>query len=196
MIAACLVNVEYEIFETSLGPCGIAWTYGSGPAPSPAVVGFQLPEATTELTEARIAQRSGGRKSNDAPTWTTQIIRRVCRHLEGNLQDFRDVEIDLEMAGSFARKVYQAAREIPPGQTRTYGELARLLNKPNAARAVGQALGNNPIALIVPCHRVVAAGGKPGGFTAHGGWATKQRMLAIEGCYIESGDAPTLLATR
>jgi methylated-DNA-[protein]-cysteine S-methyltransferase len=90
---------------------------------------------------------------------------------------------------AFHRAVYAVARAIPPGETLTYGEVARRLGDPGSARAVGQALGRNPFAIIVPCHRVVAAGGATGGFSAHGGAATKRRILAIEGA---GGDAPTL----
>ena len=91
-----------------------------------------------------------------------------------------DVAVDLDGAESFARQVYEAARQIPAGQTRTYGEIAKALRESDA-RAVGQALGKNPIPLIIPCHRVLAAGGKTGGFSAPGGRATKARLLAIEG---------------
>jgi len=110
-----------------------------------------------------------------------EIIEKVCQHLRGEVQDFRDVEVELNGASPFALLVYEAARQIPAGQTRTYGELARELGRRGAARAVGRALGSNPIGLIIPCHRVVAAGGKAGGFSAHGGWATKTRLLVIEG---------------
>jgi methylated-DNA-[protein]-cysteine S-methyltransferase len=97
------------------------------------------------------------------------------------MEDFSDIELDLEESPPFARQVYKAARKIPLGQTRTYGQIAKSAGSPGAARAVGHALGQNPIALIVPCHRVLAAGGKKGGFSAHGGCATKARMLEIEG---------------
>ena len=86
--------------------------------------------------------------------------------------------------GPFARKVYDAAREIPIGKTSTYGELAKKLGQPKAVRAVGRALGRNPIPLIIPCHRVLAADGKPGGFSAHGGAATKLKLLALEGALV------------
>src|SRR5207237_8117768 len=93
----------------------------------------------------------------------------------------RDRVGDVKGAVHSARQGSEAAREIPAGQTRTYGEIARALGQPREAQAVGQALGKNPIALIIPCHRVVAAGGKSGGFSAHGGRATKARILAVEG---------------
>ena len=105
----------------------------------------------------------------------------MCKHFRGDVQDFRDVALDLDGAAPFARQVYEAARRIPAGQTRTYGEVAQAVGRPAAARAVGQALGKNPVALIIPCHRILAAGGKPGGFSTHGGLATKAWMLAVEG---------------
>ena len=81
----------------------------------------------------------------------------------------------------FHRRVYAVARAIAPGTTLTYREVAARLGEPDAARAVGQALARNPIPIIVPCHRVVACGGKPGGFSAPGGIVTKFRLLDLEG---------------
>ena len=147
----------------------------------PAVTLLQLPEVTTERTESRMARASGAPRPSAPPPPIAEIIERLRKHLEGEAQDLRDIVVDLTGADDFARQVYEAAREIPAGQTRTYGEIARALGQPREAQAVGQALGKNPIALIIPCHRVVAAGGKPGGFSAHGGRATKARILAVEG---------------
>jgi methylated-DNA-[protein]-cysteine S-methyltransferase len=146
------------------------------------------------MTKSRIARNSGGRMSSAPPPRIVEVIEKVRKHLQGGLQDFRDITIDLDGAGPFARQVYEAARRIPAGQTRTYGELAKALDRPAAARAVGQALARNPIGLIIPCHRVLAAGGKPGGFSAHGGRATKARMLAIEG--VTFGPPPTIKSQR
>jgi methylated-DNA-[protein]-cysteine S-methyltransferase len=108
----------------------------------------------------------------------------VCKHLQGELQDFRDITVDLERAGPFVQKVCEAAREIPVGHTVTYADLANTLGLPTGARAVGDALGKNPIPLIIPCHRVLAAAGKPGGFSAYGGRVTKAKLLAIEGAVV------------
>ena len=174
-------QLAYCLFNTPLGPCGIAWRECGNACTPPAVTLLQLPEATTEMTESRIVRNSGASKSSVPPPQIAEVIKKVCKHLQGEVQDFRDIAVDLDDAGPFARQVYEAARKISTGQTRTYGELARTLGRPCAARAVGQALGRNPIGLIIPCHRVLAAGGKPGGFSAHGGPATKARMLAIEG---------------
>ena len=101
--------------------------------------------------------------------------------LAGEAVDLGDIALDLEAAPDFHRKVYEVARTIPPGQTMTYGEIARKLGTPHELREVGQALGRNPIAIIVPCHRVLGADGKMGGFSANGGVATKRRILEIEG---------------
>jgi methylated-DNA-[protein]-cysteine S-methyltransferase len=94
--------------------------------------------------------------------------------------DLSNIQLDMEGVPPFHRRVYEVARAIAPGNTRTYGEIATRLGDPGAARAVGQALGHNPFAPVVPCHRVLAAGGRSGGFSANGGVATKLRMLQIE----------------
>ncbi|HEY8287211.1 MAG TPA: MGMT family protein [Chloroflexota bacterium] len=133
------------------------------------------------MTEARIARCAGASAATEPPPHVAAVITRVCKHLQGEAQDFLDISVDLEGVAPFARQVYEAARDIPAGQTKTYGEIAKILGQPGAAQAVGQALGSNPIALIIPCHRVVAAGGRPGGFSAYGGRTTKAALLALEG---------------
>lgn len=176
-------SLVYCLFDTPLGWCGIAWREAGDAGAPPAVALFQLPEATPAITETRISQDGGGLRA-DPPPEIAGVIEKIRKHFAGEPQDFQDVILDLGASGDFARQVYAAARAIPAGQTRTYGEIAKALNRPAAARAVGQALGKNPITLIIPCHRVLAAGGKSGGFSAHGGLATKARMLAIEGVTI------------
>jgi methylated-DNA-[protein]-cysteine S-methyltransferase len=177
-------QVAYCLFETPLGQCGIAWNEGPNSGDGYAVTLFQLPEATAELTESRIARNSGAARSSRIPLQLTNICQRVCYHLSGDLQDFRDIPVDLDGVGPFVRKVCGAAREIPVGQTVTYADLASVLGRPSLARAVGRALGRNPIPLIIPCHRVMAAHGKPGGFSAFGGRVTKAKLLAIEGAVV------------
>jgi methylated-DNA-[protein]-cysteine S-methyltransferase len=119
------------------------------------------------------------------------VIERVQRLLQGGSEDgLADVPLDLQRVPEFNRRVYEIARAIPPGQTLSYGEVAAQLGEPGAARAVGQALGHNPFAPIVPCHRVLAAGKRPGGFSAGGGLATKLKMLEIEKAQL--GDGPGL----
>jgi len=179
-----MIQAAYCLFETPLGACGIAWKeHGTSRIPL-AVTFFQLPEATRSLTDTRIAGSSGGRKARVPPPRIAGIIRRIQKHLHGDVQDFVDIAVDLDGAGPFARQVYEAVRKIPPGRTRSYGELAADMNRPTASRAVGQALGRNPIPLIIPCHRVLGHSGKPGGFSAHGGVETKARLLEIEGATI------------
>jgi len=177
-------DAAYCLFETPLGMCGIAWREFKDSTASCAVTLFQLPESTRERTETRIAQTSGADARGVPPPSIAAIIERVRKHLQGEPQDFRDIPVDLGDAGPFVQKVCQATRRIPPGKTTTYGELARTLGQPGAVRAVGKALASNPIPLIIPCHRVMAAHGRPGGFSAHGGRVTKAKLLAIEGATV------------
>ena len=173
--------VSYCLFETPIGACGIAWREPADSGSAPTIVLFQLPEATTQRTESRIGRKAGARQASVPPPRIAELIRKIRLHLEGEVQDFRDILVDLDGVDPFARQVYETAREIPAGQTRTYGEIAKALGQPAAAQEVGQALSKNPIPLIVPCHRVSAAAGKLGGFSAPGGPATKAKLLAIEG---------------
>jgi O-6-methylguanine DNA methyltransferase len=183
---------SYCLFETALGSCGICWKESENPGGENPVVAFQLPEASIERTEQRISRKCSTRRSSDPPQNIAALIRRVGEHLSGAMQDFRDVQVELDSVGEFAARVYQATREIPAGKTSTYGELARALGRGGSARAVGQALGRNPIPLIIPCHRVLAAGGKSGGFSAHGGPTTKAKMLALEGAKFTGNEASRL----
>jgi O-6-methylguanine DNA methyltransferase len=183
----------YCLFETVLGLCGIAWRETGNLEAPVAVTFFQLPEATAQIAESRIGRKSGARRAGAPPAGVSQIVERVRKHLLGEVQDFRDVTLDLQGTGAFARLVYDAARKIPAGETSTYGAIARAVGEPGAARAVGRALGANPIPLIVPCHRVLAAGGKSGGFSAHGGRDTKARMLEIEGARLPASLAERML---
>jgi len=164
----------FTVFETPIGPCGLAWS-------ARGVAGLQLPEATAEKTRARLQRRWPGAVEATPPAGVQRAIDRVRALLGGDAVDLGDIPLDLEGAPDFHRKVYEVARTIPPGQTMTYGEIARKLGVPHESREVGQALGRNPVAIIVPCHRVLGADGKMGGFSANGGVATKRRILEIEG---------------
>jgi methylated-DNA-[protein]-cysteine S-methyltransferase len=170
-------GTAYCLFETPLGVCGIGWRDGE----QPAVCLFQLPEATPVKTEARIARKAGVAGPDAPPPFVADLIDRVRRHLGGEPQDFRDAPLDLGECTAFTRRVYETARNVLAGQTVSYGELARLAGRPGAARAVGQVMRKNPLALLIPCHRVLAAGGKPGGYSAHGKLQTKAALLALEG---------------
>ena len=187
----------YTLFETAIGYCGLIWkmdpTTDIKTTPDCPVIGFQLPEATRKASENEILKRWRIKTAQglpieltpeiptDIPPEIQEIIRRVILHFSGRLQDFRGVEIDLTGYSPFAKHIYTTARTIQPGQTMTYGQLARTAGRPNAARAVGRTLGRNQIPLIIPCHRILASGGRPGGFTAPGGVGLKLRILDIEG---------------
>ena len=168
-------DVAYALFSTSLGDCGIAWT-------SVGLVGFQLPDVSSEATRARFSAVIGGSELAPPP-WVAEAIARVGRLLEGHDEDLSSLPLDLQRAPPFFRRVYEATRTIPRGRVWTYTALAAAAGSPGATRAVGQAMARNPLPLIVPCHRVVASGGKPGGFSAPGGLDTKARLLAIEGAH-------------
>ena len=114
------------------------------------------------------------------PQSIQESIAKIVSLLEGQPDDLSTLELDLSGVPDFHRRVYQVTRSIPPGSTLSYGEVAARVGEAGAARAVGQALGENPIPLIIPCHRVVASGGKIGGFSGGGGASTKRRLLAIE----------------
>lgn len=166
-------TLGYSLFETAIGSCGVAWSAGG-------LTGVQLPEADAAATRERMQRRFPGASECVAPVAVQQAMREVGALLQGERSDLRHLTLDLDGVGDFHRRVYALARAIDPGQTRTYGELAQALGEPGAARAVGQALGHNPYAPVVPCHRVLAAHGRSGGFSANGGVATKLRMLLIE----------------
>jgi O-6-methylguanine DNA methyltransferase len=175
---------SYCLFDTPVGICGIAWRepeYASG---QPVVISLRLPEETEQLTERKIAGRGGSGKASPPPL-IAAIVVKICRHLRGEIQDFTDISVGYDGIGAFARQVYQVCREIPAGSTMSYGEVAAAINHPGAARAVGQALGRNPVPLLIPCHRVLTATGSAGGFSAYGGVETKARILALEGVIIE-----------
>lgn len=157
-------------FPTALGTCRVLWH-------DDRLTGFRLPDAEPA------APRSNA--DEPPPPWVAAIIVRVQRHLQGDLQDFADVPYAFTQVGEFAARVYRALLAIKPGQTCSYGDLARALGQPPAAsRAVGHALGANPWPLLVPCHRVVAADGHMTGFSAPGGVGTKLRLLALEGAQL------------
>lgn len=173
----------FAIFETAIGPCGIAWS-GEG------VVALQLPLGGASAIRERFRRRHPGAVETTPPDEVREAIAAVTAQLSGSRRDLSTIRLDLAGVSPFNRRVYDEIRSIPAGSSSTYGAIATRLGEPAAARAVGQALGQNPVPLIVPCHRVLAAGGKLGGFSAAGGQMTKQRLLEIEGCRI--GDLPSL----
>jgi methylated-DNA-[protein]-cysteine S-methyltransferase len=168
---------SFALFDTAIGRCGIAW----GPRGINAV---QLPMSSEDKTRARIRQRYGDIAESTPPAEVQSAIDGIVELLVGKPNDLTDVVLDLQDAPEFNRGVYDIARTIPPGKTLTYGDIAKQLGGVELSRDVGQALGRNPCPIVVPCHRVLAAGGKPGGFSANGGVTTKLKMLAIEGAVV------------
>jgi methylated-DNA-[protein]-cysteine S-methyltransferase len=163
----------FTLFDTAIGRCGVAWS-------DRGLVGVQLPEGGEAETRERMLQRFPAAAETAPPPKVQIAIDGIVALLRGEPNDLSAIVLDMEGVASFHRRVYETARSIPPGKTLAYGEVAARLGAPGAARAVGQALGHNPFPIVVPCHRVLAAGGRIGGFSAHGGTATKRRMLALE----------------
>jgi methylated-DNA-[protein]-cysteine S-methyltransferase len=163
-----------HIFDTAVGPCGIAW----GPR---GVTAVSFPERDVAKTQARLQQKCPQAKAAEPPPDIRRAISDIVALLDGEKRDLAHVTVDDSAIPEFNRRVYALARGIPPGQTRSYGEIAKALGDPLLARDVGQALGQNPIPIVIPCHRVLAASGKSGGFSAPGGVTTKMRILTIEG---------------
>jgi methylated-DNA-[protein]-cysteine S-methyltransferase len=172
----------FTLFDTALGRCAIAWRGGL-------VVGAALPEASERALRARMARRFPGAVEMIASGPAADAAAAVVRLFAGEAVELGAVAVAPDV-GPFEAAVLAAARRIPTGETRTYGEIAREVGSPGAARAVGRALGANPIPILIPCHRVLGADGKSGGFSAPGGAATKMRMLEIERA--ARGNAPML----
>lgn len=179
-----MVPQGFAVFDTSIGFCGIAWSEHG-------VVGVQLPEASERSTRERLLRRFPTARESHPPASVEQALTGIRALLQGQRTDLSTVPLDMEGIPAFHRQVYDVARTIPAGRTLTYGDIATRLGAPDA-RAVGEALGRNPFAIVVPCHRVLAAGGKLGGFSARGGRTTKLRLLTIEGA--SKSDAPSLFA--
>lgn len=167
-------ELGFALFETTIGCCAIVWSERG-------LAGVQLPEASAAATRARVLRRYPSAQEASPPPATQQAIEGLTALLRGEPRDLADVRIDNADTPEFNAKVYAIARTIPPGQTMTYGEIAERLGDRTLAREVGQALGENPCPLVMPCHRVLAASGKTGGFSAPGGVLTKLRLLSIEG---------------
>jgi len=165
----------YAIFDTAAGFCGIAWSAAG-------VTRFQLPTSDAAATERLLRRRVPTASPAEPPPRVAETIALVRRYFSGEPADFSGVTLDLDAQAPFFRQIYDATRRIGWGSTTTYGALAKALGAgPEAARDVGQAMANNPVALLIPCHRVLAAGNRLGGFSAPGGAAAKARMLELEG---------------
>jgi methylated-DNA-[protein]-cysteine S-methyltransferase len=167
-------DFRFALFETAIGCCALIWS-------ARGVAGVQLPEKTEDATRARVLRRFAGAREETPPATMQRAIDGIVALLHGELRDLTDIGIDDKDVPEFNRRVYSIARMIPPGATMTYGEIAERLGDKSLAREVGRAMGENPTPIIMPCHRVLAAGGKSGGFSASGGVVTKLRLLTIEG---------------
>ena len=165
----------YAIFETPGGFCGIAWN-------DRGITRFQLPTRSAEAAERLLLRRTKGAERGPPTPKVAEAIAAVQRYFAGEETDLSAFTLDLGEQEPFYEQIYAAARRVAWGRTTTYGSLAKELGAgPEAARDVGQAMAANPVALFIPCHRVLAAGGKVGGFSAPGGAAAKIRMLELEG---------------
>lgn len=172
-MTAMAAATHFAWFETAIGDCAIVWGEAG-------VRGLLLPGASRERTLVSLRRRHGSAREGTPAAPIATAIGAVRSLLAGQRMALDGIALDLRDVPDFHRRVYEAARRIEAGRTCTYGELAEAIGEPSAARAVGQALGANPFAIIVPCHRVLAAGGAGGGFSAPGGVDTKLRLLEIE----------------
>ena len=167
---------QFAIFDTAIGPCGIVWGERG-------ITGATADGQRGEDPHPHAAAQWRSRRG-PPPAEVQRAIDGIIELLAGKPNDLADVVLDLDGVPEFNRGVYDIARTIPPGKTMTYGDIAKKLGGVELSRDVGQALGRNPCPIVVPCHRVLAAGNKPGGFSANGGVVTKLKMLAIEGAVV------------
>ncbi len=165
--------VAFSLFDTAIGRCAVAWG-------DRGIAAVTLPEAREKDTRARVLARFPNALEAPPPSTVQRATESIAALLRGEASDLSSISIDMEGVPPFYRRVYEVARTIPPGGTLSYGEVAARLGAPKSARAVGQALGRNPFAIVVPCHRVLAAAGRVGGFSAKGGITTKLHLLSIE----------------
>lgn len=186
--------MHYHLFDTAIGICGIGWN-------ERAVVRFQLPDIEAANTEEKLKRRVPGaqnaQKVDDGlPQFVEGAIIELRRYFEGAAHDFSQIPVDVSHTDGLRHKIYDELRTIGFGKTVTYGELARRIGAsgPEAPRVVGQAVGSNPVPVIIPCHRVLAAGNKLGGFSAPGGTVTKEKLLALEGVQIGDPVLPGLFS--
>lgn len=173
-------SAEYMLFETALGVCGIAWSEAG-------LTRVQLPDRDAAATAARLA-KSAKRAGGAVPAYATDAAELLADYAGGEDVEFSGVLLDFAGIAPFEATVYHALRRVGRGETVTYGTLAERAGSPGAAQAVGTAMARNPWPVVVPCHRVLAAGNKPGGFSAPGGLITKAKLLAMEGVYLDGGE--------
>jgi methylated-DNA-[protein]-cysteine S-methyltransferase len=178
--------IHHALFETAIGICGVAWSVRG-------LVALALPERDGAATEKRLRAKSHSACAAEPPPEIAAAIMQIQKYCAGERIDFSSVPLDLSAIDPFRRRLYETMRAIGFGQTTTYGELAKQTGASDweAARDIGAAMGKNPLPIVVPCHRVLAAGGKLGGFSAYGGTQTKEKLLALEGVRLDGG-APRL----
>lgn len=163
----------HAVFETALGFIGIGWSESG-------ITHLQLPQKDRSATEASLLKRGAAREAGAPPPAVQDVIAALVRYATGEQVDFSAVPVDLGGMDDFRQTIYRRMRSLNYGETTTYGGLADATGHPGMAREVGQAMGSNPVPIIVPCHRVLAAGGRMGGFSAPGGVFTKRRLLDLE----------------
>ncbi|WP_095201776.1 methylated-DNA--[protein]-cysteine S-methyltransferase [Mesorhizobium carmichaelinearum] len=168
------ITAGHAVLETVIGFMGIAWS-------EKGLIRLCLPERSRESVERRLMRHAGVSASTAQPLWVVELIASIKAYTAGEDVDFTNVPVDLDGVDDFRLAIYDAARKLGYGQTTTYGELAKRAGQPGLPRETGAALGANPVPLVIPCHRILAAGGKIGGFSAPGGSVTKEKMLAMEG---------------
>lgn len=169
-----MTSAAFGLFDTAVGRCAVIWR-------DDALVGVALPGASDEATRSAVRRRHPEAAETAPPAFVEKIIAKIIRLCEGEAVNFDDAPLDRRDIEPFANRVYDILLRTPPGETTTYGAIAEELGDVALSRAVGAALGANPFPIIIPCHRVTAAGGKMGGFSAPGGAETKRRLLDIEG---------------
>jgi methylated-DNA-[protein]-cysteine S-methyltransferase len=171
-------NRHYHLFDTALGTAGIAWS-------DDGITRFRLPDPNRESAERDLKTKG---TPADPPPAIAAVIEEAKQYFAGARIDFSAIKLDLANVDPARRTIYEALRKVGFGETVTYGELAKRAgaNEPQAAQDVGLAMARNPVPLIIPCHRVLAAGGKLGGFSAPGRTEAKQRMLALEGVFMNN----------
>lgn len=174
-----------HVFETALGFMAVGWS-ASG------ITRVWLAERDRAAVERRLAQRAAGVPDLAPPLAIAAVVERLKEYAAGTPVDFSGTPIDLAGVDDFRLAIYDAAKRLRYGETVTYGELARRAGHDGMARETGAALGANPLPIVIPCHRILAAGNKIGGFSAPGGSATKERMLAMEG--VRVGPPPSAQA--
>jgi methylated-DNA-[protein]-cysteine S-methyltransferase len=166
---------RFICFDTTLGRCALVWGERG-------IVGVHLPgNGGDAATRRRIRRGHPSAQESAPPPAIVDAVARITRLFEGEPDDLCGIALDTAGVPEFNRRVFAVTRTIPPGETRSYGEVAERVGERGAAQAVGRALGQNPFPIVVPCHRVVAADGRLTGFSAPGGVDTKRRMLEIEG---------------